>query len=146
VGRSHSFATVNTSLSLLCSCLLHSSGRSVRSKFICLSSMAILLSYTGWAIAGLLSFIVLRAIYRVTLHPLAKFPGPRLAAITSGYQAWYDLRPSSRGYVFQFPEMHKKYGGIEPQSLPHGHMWLILIRAYRANHTRAVAGFRHRCV
>lgn len=30
-------------------------------------------------------------IYRLTLHPLAKFPGPRIAAASSLYQMYYDV-------------------------------------------------------
>lgn len=30
-------------------------------------------------------------IYRLTLHPLAKFPGPRMAAASSLYQMYYDV-------------------------------------------------------
>ncbi|KAJ9602769.1 hypothetical protein H2200_012549 [Cladophialophora chaetospira] len=36
-------------------------------------------------------FVILRAIYRLTLHPLAKFPGPFWARITSIYGMSYDL-------------------------------------------------------
>ena len=66
-------------------------------------------SYLGLAVVALLLFVILRAIYRVTLHPLAKFPGPKLAALSSAYQAWYDLRPGT-SYIFEFPGLHKRYG------------------------------------
>lgn len=36
-------------------------------------------------------------VYRLTLHPLAGFPGPRMAAATSLYQMYYDV---SRGGCF----------------------------------------------
>ena len=71
--------------------------------------MLFLLSYFGIAIASL---VLLRAIYRITLHPLAKFPGPHLAAITSLYQAWYDLRPST-SYIKKFSALHEKYGKLD---------------------------------
>ncbi|KAJ9601988.1 hypothetical protein H2200_013547 [Cladophialophora chaetospira] len=69
------------------------------------------LSYPALALAGLFSFLILRALYRVTLHPLAKFPGPKLAALSSAYQAWFDLRPG-KSYIFEFPGLHEKYGPI----------------------------------
>ncbi|KAL6251945.1 hypothetical protein RBB50_002155 [Rhinocladiella similis] len=73
--------------------------------------MAGFLSYIGAIVAALACFVVLRALYRLTLHPLASFPGPKLAGATSLYQAWYDLRPST-SYVKTFPALHKKYGPI----------------------------------
>ena len=71
--------------------------------------MAAFLLYLSGALAAYVLFLVLRIIYRLTLHPLAKFPGPRLAGATSAYQAWYDLRPST-SYVKKFPDLHKQYG------------------------------------
>lgn len=67
------------------------------------------LLYLGAIVAASACFLVLRVLYRLTLHPLASFPGPKLAGATSLYQAWYDLRPST-SYVKTFPELHKKYG------------------------------------
>lgn len=58
---------------------------------------------------GLISFLVCRAIYRLTLHPLARFPGPRLAAVTSLYGANLDLRTNT-SYIKILPELHDKYG------------------------------------
>lgn len=44
---------------------------------------------------GSLFYILAKAIYRLHFHPLSKFPGPKLAAITSlydflffGYKGW----------------------------------------------------------
>lgn len=57
-----------------------------------------------------LTYLVLKTIYRLTLHPLAGFPGPKLAAVTSLYNAYYDiLQP---GLIKKLPEMHKKYGDV----------------------------------
>ena len=64
-----------------------------------------------------LTYVVLRSIYRLTLHPLAKFPGPKLAAVTNIYGASYDL-PMDSSYVKLMPDMHDKYGW-SPGSLPH---------------------------
>ena len=54
----------------------------------------------------------LRMVYRLTFHPLAKFPGPKLAGATNLYAASYDL--VSGTYVFKLTELHARYG-----SLPH---------------------------
>jgi hypothetical protein len=56
-------------------------------------------------------YLVLRAIYRVTFHPLASFPGPRLAALTSTYAGSYDL-PYGSSFCKKLPELHDKYGPI----------------------------------
>lgn len=50
--------------------------------------------------------------YRLFLHPLAKFPGPRLAAITRYYEAYYDVIQNGQ-YTFKIAELHKKYGKFQ---------------------------------
>ena len=60
-------------------------------------------------LSTLFAFMILRTVYRLTLHPLAKFPGPKLAAITSLYWAYYDL-PFTSSYLFLMPGLHDKYG------------------------------------
>ncbi|RYP45943.1 hypothetical protein DL769_011423 [Monosporascus sp. CRB-8-3] len=48
------------------------------------------------------------AIYRLFFHPLAIFPGPKLAAITRYVEAYYDVVCGGQ-YTFKIAEMHKKY-------------------------------------
>ncbi len=48
--------------------------------------------------------------YRLFFHPLAKFPGPKLAAATSLYSAYYDI--CTPGLIKRLPELHRQYGPI----------------------------------
>jgi hypothetical protein len=62
-------------------------------------------------ITVLFSLYVARAIYRITLHPLAPFPGPKLAAITDIYWAYYDIWYKGGGeMVRQLEWLHSIYG------------------------------------
>lgn len=49
------------------------------------------------------------AIRRLYFHPLSKFPGPRLAALTWWYEFYYDIVQPGQ-YVFKIQELHKQYG------------------------------------
>ena len=48
-------------------------------------------------------------IFRLYFHPLAKFPGPRLAAATLWYEFFYDCILFGQ-YTFRIGRMHEKYG------------------------------------
>ena len=48
-------------------------------------------------------------IYRLTFDPLAKFPGPKIAAMTSWYEFYYDWWCDGR-YIFEIERMHQEYG------------------------------------
>lgn len=48
-------------------------------------------------------------IYRLTFDPLAKFPGPKIAAVTFWYEFYYDWWCQGQ-YVFEIEKMHRKYG------------------------------------
>lgn len=50
-------------------------------------------------------------VYRLYFHPLAGFPGPRLAAATSWWEFYYDVVKDGE-LVFQLPRLHEKYGII----------------------------------
>ncbi|KAH7112945.1 cytochrome P450 [Dendryphion nanum] len=64
------------------------------------------------ALAALaLLYIVTLTFYRLTLHPLAKFPGPRLAAVTSWYEAYYEIILEGQ-YSNKIGKLHDKYGPI----------------------------------
>ncbi|TVY37544.1 Cyrochrome P450 monooxygenase [Lachnellula subtilissima] len=54
-----------------------------------------------------LAVVVVRRLY---FSPLSKFPGPKLAAATILYEAYYDIIKQGQ-YTFKIKELHKKYGG-----------------------------------
>ena len=58
------------------------------------------------------SYISYVTIYRLYLHPLSKFPGPKLAALTYWYDFYYDvLKGSYAGQrIFEIEELHARYG------------------------------------
>ncbi|KAF2119463.1 putative P450 monooxygenase [Lophiotrema nucula] len=62
-------------------------------------------------LSSYLLYLLSLAIYRLSLDPLRKFPGPRLAAATQLYEFYYDFIAGGQ-YTFRILEMHKKYGPI----------------------------------
>ncbi|KAI0124105.1 cytochrome P450 [Xylariales sp. AK1849] len=77
----------------------------------------------GWSLLGqvlvwfpilFISMYILKGIYRITLHPLAKFPGPKLTAMTRCYEAYYEVFAGGTGGKFgeKIEEWHRQYGPI----------------------------------
>ena len=48
-------------------------------------------------------------VYRLFLSPLAKFPGPKLAAVTYLYEGYYDVVKRGK-YTFKIRDLHAEYG------------------------------------
>lgn len=70
-----------------------------------LSLSAVLLGlFAAW-----LMYLAILAISRLYLSPLAKFPGPKLAAFTKWYEFYYEVVLRGQ-YQFLINDMHKKYG------------------------------------
>ncbi|KAI9166335.1 Trichodiene oxygenase [Paramyrothecium foliicola] len=75
-----------------------------------MEALTSLLSWQSIA-ATIVIYYVTVAIYRLYLHPLARFPGPKLAAVSRWYEGYYDLYLEGQ-YTFKIAELHKKYGPI----------------------------------
>lgn len=59
--------------------------------------------------AALVTYLVALAIYRLHLHPLARFPGPRLAALTSYYEGYFEILKNGH-YSRKISKLHDQYG------------------------------------
>lgn len=65
------------------------------------------LAVTGLAALSLITVVL----YRLTLHPLARVPGPVLAAATGAYEAYFQLIKDGGGrYWVEIDRLHDRYG------------------------------------
>jgi hypothetical protein len=66
-------------------------------------------------VAGLvgswLVYVLGLVVYRLYLSPLAKFPGPKLAAATRWYEFYYEVVKRGQ-FQFHINDLHKKYGKL----------------------------------
>ncbi len=83
--------------------LLNSDSNSVLSSPIC---------YLLLFAAGYTVFVIGTVVYRLFFHPLARFPGPKRAAISYLYEGWFDIVQGG-GYTRQIANLHEKYGKSE---------------------------------
>ncbi|KAF3763269.1 cytochrome P450 [Cryphonectria parasitica EP155] len=75
-----------------------------------MASLNMLLSWQN-VVTAIFVYLASLTIYRLFLHPLARFPGPKLAAITRWYEGYYDVVQNGQ-YTFKIKELHKQYGPI----------------------------------
>ncbi|KAI1130843.1 cytochrome P450 [Nemania abortiva] len=68
-----------------------------------------------WPAVIILAFVkviipaVYRVIYNIYFHPLSKYPGPRLAAVSNAAHSWWFLGGRQ---PFKLLELHEKYGPV----------------------------------
>ncbi|KAI3326694.1 cytochrome P450 family protein [Xylariaceae sp. AK1471] len=70
--------------------------------------------YLSTAIAVFITsslYVLVLVIYRLFFSPIAGFPGPKLAAVTSWYELYHDVIKKGT-YLFQIEKMHEDYGPI----------------------------------
>lgn len=74
--------------------------------------MAFLTIETALKLGGLfVLYLVGLGAYRLYFHPLAKVPGPRLAALTSWYCTYYDVYLGGQ-YLWKIRDLHAQYGPV----------------------------------
>ncbi|KAE8353260.1 cytochrome P450 [Aspergillus coremiiformis] len=61
--------------------------------------------------AAIILFILGKACYRLYFHPLRSFPGPKLAAITTLYEAYFAVIKDGQ-FIWEIGRLHDKYGPI----------------------------------
>lgn len=69
------------------------------------------------AILALTAYFITQCIYDLFFHQLRKFPSPKLAAIGSFYEFYYDVIRDST-YLWEIEKMHRTYGMEDRLSCP----------------------------
>ena len=54
-------------------------------------------------------YLFCTAIYRLCFHPLAAYPGPKLAALTTWYEIYFDIIDGPR-FPWVVEDLHRRYG------------------------------------
>ncbi|RAH68434.1 cytochrome P450 [Aspergillus aculeatinus CBS 121060] len=65
----------------------------------------------GLFLAAVAVYSVALIIYRLYLHPLARFPGPKIAAATGWYEFYHEVIRGGM-YIHEIQRMHREYGPI----------------------------------
>ena len=74
-------------------------------------SMAITMSVFILLLITILLYSITLVIYRLTIHPLAKFPGSKIAAATRWYEFYHDIIKGQGGqFALEIDRMHDAYG------------------------------------
>lgn len=75
------------------------------------------LATATWLAAAVLTcYCIGKCFYNVYLHPLSNIPGPKLAAMGSLYEFYFDVIRDGT-YLWEIQRMHRKYGKEEHSPL-----------------------------
>ena len=76
-----------------------------------MSSLPESLPFTPLLVLAIASLLFL-TLYRLYLHPLADFPGPKLAAASYWYECYFNVLkgPAPGQYMYQVDRLHETYG------------------------------------
>ncbi|KAL2180582.1 cytochrome P450 [Thermothelomyces heterothallicus CBS 202.75] len=82
--------------------------------------MAVFAGLLTWsnAIGAITLYFGTLVFYRLFLHPLARFPGPKLAAISRWYEGYYDFYLGGQ-YTLKIRDLHRQYAGPIIRISPH---------------------------
>lgn len=87
--------------------------------------------YYPWLLASLIVYLAVKSIYRLYFHPLSKFPGPKLTAITHLYEFYHDIIRNGM-FIWEIEKMHEKYG------IPHLHPYMHIILILQAQLSESI--------
>ncbi|KAK6502936.1 hypothetical protein TWF481_007977 [Arthrobotrys musiformis] len=59
---------------------------------------------------GYVVYLIGLAVYRIWFHPLSSFPGPKAAAVSEYWEAWWNIWPHKGGCLFEVERLHKVHG------------------------------------
>ncbi|KAJ6131636.1 hypothetical protein N7523_001342 [Penicillium sp. IBT 18751x] len=68
-------------------------------------------------LGSVLTYCLVTLIYRLHIHPLSRFPGPRLAAVTDLYEVYFSAWGAG-SFDAEIAKMHQNYGN-SPHTPPH---------------------------
>jgi hypothetical protein len=73
------------------------------------SFLKLFVYFLACSLVAILSWLVLS---RLVFHPLAKYPGPKLAGLTSLYEDSYEVYGDANyDYIWRIKRLHDRYGG-----------------------------------
>ena len=89
------------------------------------------------ALISLVVYLVALAVYRLYLSPIAKFPGPKLAALTQWVETYYELKSPGGQFGWVYRKWHEQYGNqmlhhLMSDKIP----TLILPRSYNSDRSQ----------